>query len=281
MGTLDGKVALVTGGARGQGLSHAHALAKEGADVVLLDICDQIASVQYGLATEEDLTLAAKSVGALGTQVAEHRADTRSSASLDAAISETVDAFGHIDIVVINHGIWTRGALWDLTEDEWLDTIDVNLNGVWRTLKSVAPQLIKQRSGSVVITSSVNGVEAQAGAAHYTAAKHGALGLMKSAALEFAPYNVRVNAILPGFVDTAMTNWQGCYDMTGGKPGSTRADHEIAARHWHAFGGLIEPDEISGAVIFLASDAARRITGVELPVDSGHLVLSTFNPNPA
>ncbi|SDU79542.1 short chain dehydrogenase [Gordonia westfalica] len=109
MGTLDGKVALVTGGARGQGLSHAHALAKEGADVVLLDICDQIASVQYGLATEEDLTLAAKSVGALGTQVAEHRADTRSSASLDAAISETVDAFGHIDIVVINHGIWTRG----------------------------------------------------------------------------------------------------------------------------------------------------------------------------
>ncbi|SDU79548.1 short chain dehydrogenase [Gordonia westfalica] len=127
----------------------------------------------------------------------------------------------------------------------------------------------------------MNGVEAQAGAAHYTAAKHGALGLMKSAALEFAPYNVRVNAILPGFVDTAMTNWQGCYDMTGGKPGSTRADHEIAARHWHAFGGLIEPDEISGAVIFLASDAARRITGVELPVDSGHLVLSTFNPNPA
>lgn len=281
MGTLDGKVALVTGGARGQGLSHAHALAKEGADVVLIDICDQIASVQYGLSTEEDLTLAAKSVGALGGNVAEHKADTRSSASLEAAISETVDTFGHIDIVVINHGIWTRGALWDLTEDEWLDTIDVNLNGVWRTLKAVAPQLIKQRSGSVVITSSVNGVEAQAGAAHYTAAKHGALGLMKSAALEFAPYNVRVNAILPGFVDTAMTNWQGCYDMTGGKPGSTRADHEIAARHWHAFGGLIEPDEISGAVVFLASDAARRITGVELPVDSGHLVLSTFNPNPS
>lgn len=280
MGTLDGKVALVTGGARGQGLAHAHALAKEGADVALLDICDQIASVQYGLATDEDLTLAAKSVGALGVHVEDHKADTRSSESLDAAISQTVETLGRIDIVVINHGIWTRGALWDLTEDEWLDTIDVNLNGVWRTLKAVAPQLIKQQSGSVIITSSVNGVEAQAGAAHYTAAKHGALGLMKSAALEFAPYGVRVNAILPGFVDTAMTNWQGCYDMTGGKPGSTRADHEAAARHWHAFGGLIDPEEISGAVVFLASDAARRITGVELPVDSGHLVLSTFNPNP-
>ena len=281
MGTLDGKVALVTGGARGQGLAHAHALAKEGADVVLIDICDQIASVQYGLATEEDLTLAAKSVGALGVRVAAHKVDTRSSAALDAAVAETVATFGSIDIVVINHGIWTRGALWDLTEDDWLDTIDVNLNGVWRTLKAVSPQLISQRSGSVIITASANGVEAQAGAAHYTAAKHGALGLMKSAALEFAPYDVRVNAILPGFVDTAMTNWQGCYDMTGGKPGSTRADHEAAARHWHAFGGLIEPDEISGAVVFLASDAARRITGVELPVDSGHLVLSTFNPNPS
>ncbi|MEY1673142.1 mycofactocin-coupled SDR family oxidoreductase [Gordonia sp. ABKF26] len=280
MGLLDGKVALVTGGARGQGLAHAHALAKEGADVALLDICDQIASVQYGLATDEDLTLAAKSVGALNVNVEYHKADTRSSESLDAAISRIVETLGRIDIVVINHGIWTRGALWDLTEDEWLDTVDVNLNGVWRTLKAVAPQLIKQRSGSVIITSSVNGVEAQAGAAHYTAAKHGALGLMKSAALEFAQYGIRVNAILPGFVDTAMTNWQGCYDMTGGKPGSTRADHEAAARHWHAFGGLIDPDEISGAVVFLASDAARRITGVELPVDSGHLVLSTFNPNP-
>lgn len=192
-----------------------------------------------------------------------------------------MSAFGSIDIVVINHGIWTRGALWDLTDDQWLETIDVNLNGVWRTLKAVAPQLISQQSGSVIITASVNGVEAQAGAAHYTAAKHGALGLMKSAALEFAPHGVRVNAILPGFVDTAMTNWQGCYDMTGGKPGSTRADHELAARHWHAIGGLIKPDEISGAVVFLASDAARRVTGVELPVDGGHLVLSTFNPNPS
>ena len=281
MGNLDGKVALVTGGARGQGLAHAHALAKEGADIVLIDICDQIGSVEYGLATGEDLTLAAKSVGALGVRVAVHKADTRSSDSLAAAVADTVSAFGSIDIVVINHGIWTRGALWDLTDDQWLETIDVNLNGVWRTLKAVAPQLISQQSGSVIITASVNGVEAQAGAAHYTAAKHGALGLMKSAALEFAPHGVRVNAILPGFVDTAMTNWQGCYDMTGGKPGSTRADHELAARHWHAIGGLIKPDEISGAVVFLASDAARRVTGVELPVDGGHLVLSTFNPNPS
>jgi NAD(P)-dependent dehydrogenase (short-subunit alcohol dehydrogenase family) len=160
--------------------------------------------------------------------------------------------------------------------------VDVDLTAVWKTLKAVAPLLIGQRRGSVVITSSVNGVEAQAGSAHYTAAKHGALGLMKAAALESAPYGVRANAIMPGFVDTATTNWQGAWDMTSGHEGGTRAEHEVAARHWHAFGGLIDPADTdsSGAVVFLASDEAAPFTGIEMPVDSGHLVLSTFNPAP-
>lgn len=158
--------------------------------------------------------------------------------------------------------------------------LDSNLTGVWKTLKAVIPHLMQQRRGSIVITASANGVEAQAGAAHYTAAKHGTLGLMKTAALELAAFGIRVNAILPGFVDTAMTNWQGAWDMTSGHPGGTRAEHETAARHWHAFGGLIDPGEVSGAVVFLASEEASRITGIEMPVDSGHLVLSTFNPTP-
>jgi NAD(P)-dependent dehydrogenase (short-subunit alcohol dehydrogenase family) len=158
--------------------------------------------------------------------------------------------------------------------------IDVALTGVWRVLKATAAQLISQKSGSVVLTASVNGVEGQPGSSHYTAAKHGVLGLMKAAALEFAPHGVRVNAVCPGFVDTAMTNWQGCYDMTGGKPGSTRAEHEKNAHHWHAIGGLIQPGEISGAVVWLASDGASRVTGVALPVDGGHLVLPAFNPAP-
>lgn len=281
MGSLDGKVALVTGAARGQGLAHATALADEGATVVLVDICEQIASVPYGLATEEDLALAEKTVSAVGGKVLAKKIDARSSEQLANLVTEVVAEFGSIDIVVVNHGIWTRGALWDLTDSEWQDMMDVSLTGVWRVLKAVAPQLISQHSGSVVLTASVNGLEGQPGSSHYTAAKHGVLGLMKAAALEFAPFSVRVNAICPGFVDTAMTNWQGCYDMTGGKPGSTREAHEKNAHHWHAIGGLIQPSEISGAVVFLASNSASRITGVALPVDGGHLVLPAFNPAPS
>lgn len=281
MGSLDGKVALVTGAARGQGLAHAAALAEQGATVVLVDICEQIASVPYGLATEEDLALAEKTVSAVGGKVLAKKIDARSSEQLADLVTEVVAQFGSIDVVVVNHGIWTRGALWDLTDSDWQDMMDVSLTGVWRVLKAVAPQLISQRSGSVVLTASVNGLEGQPGSSHYTAAKHGVLGLMKAAALEFAPFSVRVNAICPGFVDTAMTNWQGCYDMTGGKPGSTREEHEKSAHHWHAIGGLIQPSEISGAVVFLASDSASRITGVALPVDGGHLVLPTFNPAPS
>lgn len=280
MGSLEGKVALVTGAARGQGLSHATALAEQGATVVLVDICEEIGSVPYGLATDEDLALAEKTVATVGGRVLAKKVDARSSEQLDAVVSDLVSQFGSLDVVVANHGIWTRAALWDLTDTEWNDTLDVNLTGVWRVLKAVAPQLNKQRRGSVVLTASVNGIEGQAGSAHYTAAKHGVLGLMKAAALEFAPFGVRVNAICPGFVDTPMTNWQGCYNMTGGKPGSTREDHEKSAYHWHAIGGLIQPSEISGAVVFLASESASRITGVALPVDAGHLVLSTFNPAP-
>lgn len=280
MGSLDGKVAFITGAARGQGLAHATALAEEGATVVLVDICEQISSVPYGLATEEDLTLAEKTVEAVGGRVLAKKVDARSQEQLDDVVAQVISEFGSIDVVVVNHGIWTRASLWDLEESDWQDTLDVNLTGVWKVLKAVAPQLNKQRSGSVILTSSVNGLEGQAGSAHYTAAKHGVLGLMKSAALEFAPYGVRVNAICPGFVDTPMTNWQGCYDMTGGQAGSTRENHEKNAHHWHAIGGLIQPSQISGAVVFLASDSASRITGVTLPVDAGHMVLSTFNPAP-
>jgi NAD(P)-dependent dehydrogenase (short-subunit alcohol dehydrogenase family) len=158
--------------------------------------------------------------------------------------------------------------------------MDINLTGVWHALKAVAPTLIKQRSGSIILTASVNGVEGQPGSSHYTASKHGVLGLLKSAAQEFAPYGVRVNAVLPGFVDSDMTNWQGCYDMTAGHEGSTRQEHEQNARHWPAIGGLIEPSEISQAVLWLASARSARVTGIELPVDGGHLILPGYNHEP-
>lgn len=280
MGRLDGKVALITGAARGQGRSHALAMAREGADIVAVDICDQIDTVPYALATADDLKETAARVEDLDRRVLTRQVDARDQAQLDAAVADTITEFGGFDVVAVNHGIWTRGALWDLSEQTWQDMVDTNLTGVWKALKAVAPHLRERRGGSIILTSSVNGVEGQAGSAHYTAAKHGVIGLMKAAAMEFAPYRVRVNAIMPGFVDTNMTNWQGAWDMTSGHEGGTRAEHEQAARHWHAFGGLMDPADISGAVVFLASDESARITGIEMPVDSGHLVLSTFNPAP-
>ncbi|MCE3551122.1 mycofactocin-coupled SDR family oxidoreductase [Pseudonocardia sp. RS11V-5] len=280
MGRLSGKVALVTGAARGQGRSHALAMAREGADIVAVDICEQIETVPYGLATPADLKETVEQVEALDRRVLARQVDARDQAQLDSVVADAVTEFGGIDIVAVNHGIWTRGALWDLSEDTWQDMVDTNLTAVWKTVKAVSWHLRERRRGSIILTSSVNGVEGQAGSAHYTAAKHGVIGLMKAAAMEFAPYRVRVNAIMPGFVDTNMTNWQGAWDMTSGHEGGTRAEHEQAARHWHAFGGLMAPSDISGAVVFLASDDSARITGIEMPVDSGHLVLSTFNPAP-
>lgn len=280
MGKLDGRVALVTGGARGQGLAHAHALAAEGADIAIVDICEQIETVPYGMATSDDLTRACKELEEHGTRVWTRQVDMRDGAQVQKAVDDIVAELGAIDIAAVNHGVWTRGDFWDMPDDVWQDMIDVNLTSVWRALRALGPHMMSRKSGSIILTSSVNGVEGQPGSAHYTAAKHGVIGLMKSVALELAPYGVRVNAIMPGFVDSGMTNWQGCYDMTGGKPNSTRAEHEQNSRHWHAIGGLIEPSEISGSVVFLASDDAKRITGIEMPVDGGHLLLPGFNTAP-
>jgi SDR family mycofactocin-dependent oxidoreductase len=281
MGKLDGRVALVTGGARGQGLSHAHALAAEGAHVAIVDICAQIQTVPYEMATERELALSHKELEEHGTRVWSRKADMREASQVAAVVEDVVSELGSIDIAVVNHGIYSRGDFWTMTDEVWQDMLDVNLTSVWRTLKAVGPVMMRQRSGSIVLTSSVNGVEANPGSAHYTAAKHGVLGLMKAVTIELAPYGVRVNAIMPGFVDSPMTDWQGCYDMTSGREGGTRAEHELNSRHWHAIGGLIEPAEVSGAVVFLASDDSRRITGIEMPVDAGHLVLPGFNTAPS
>lgn len=281
MGMLDGKVALVTGAARGQGLAHARALAMEGADVAIVDICGQLDTVPYEMSSIDDLEVAHKELERYGTRVWSRAADMRDDEQVAGIVQGVVDELGAVDVAVVNHGIWSRGDFWTMPNEVWQDMLDVNLTSVWKTLKAVAPVMIEHGSGSIVLTSSVMGVKGQAGSAHYTAAKHGVLGLMKAVGIELAPFGVRVNAVLPGFVDTAMTDWQGCYDMTSGKEGSTRADHEKSSRHWHAIGGLIEPGEVSGAVVFLASDASCRITGTEIPVDAGHLILPAYNHSPA
>jgi SDR family mycofactocin-dependent oxidoreductase len=281
MGKFDGRVALVTGGARGQGRSHALALAAEGADIALVDICAQIDTVPYGLATQEDLAATHQELEALGVRVWSRAADLRDSGQVASVVEDVIAALGPIDVAVLNHGIYSRGDFWSLSDDSWQDMIDTNLTSVWRVLKAVCPGMMSRRTGSIVVTGSVNSLEANPGAAHYAAAKHGLLGLVKTAAVELGSHRVRINAILPAFIDTPMTDWQGIYDMTAGHEGGTREEHVHNSYHWHVLGGLMTPSEVSGAVVFLASDDSSRITGIGLPVDDGHMALPGFNPTPS
>ena len=283
MARLEGKVALITGGARGQGRAHAVTLAREGADVIVLDIAGQIDSVPYEMARPDDLKQTVSEVEDLDRRAVAIQADVRSQDQLDQAVAEGIATFGKIDILLANAGVWALGPLWELTEEQWRDMVDVVLTGSWHSVKAVAPHMIDRRQGAIVLTSSVNGLEGGPNYAHYTAAKHGVIGLMRSAALELAPYNVRCNAVCPGFIDTKMNDWQGCYDMMAGAPGGTPEDRAEAARNWSALAGrsLLKPTTVSKAVLWLVSDDAEDVTGVALPVDGGHMVLPGFNAAPA
>jgi SDR family mycofactocin-dependent oxidoreductase len=282
MAEVTSRVALVTGAARGQGRSHALALARAGADVVGFDICRSIDTIPYDLGTLDDLKATAAEVEKLGRRFLIAEGDVRSNADLEAAVTRAKDEFGRIDVLVANAGIWALAPLWQMTDDQWEDMIDVNLTGVWRTLRAVIPTMISQQSGSIVLTASVNGLEAGAGYAHYVAAKHGVLGLMRNTALELGQFGIRCNAVCPGFVDTAMNDWQGAHDMMIGGPGGTPEDRRVGAFGWSAIAGqgMLPAEAISEAVVWLSSEAASRVTGVALPVDSGHMILPGFNANP-
>jgi SDR family mycofactocin-dependent oxidoreductase len=282
MPDLTGQVAFVTGAARGQGRSHALALAEAGADIIAVDACHDVATAPYALATQAELEATVKEIESLDRRVVPVVCDVRDSAGLDEAVALGVAELGRIDILVANAGIWALGRLWEITESQWQEMLDINLTGAWRSVKAVVPTMIEQKRGAIVLTSSVNGFEAGGGMTHYVAAKHGVLGLMRNAAIELGPYNIRCNAICPGIVDTKMNDWPGAYDMMAGHPGGTPQDRRQNAYGWSALAGrgLLSPSSMSRSVVFLASDDARDITGVALPVEGGHSVLPGSNPNP-
>ncbi|MEZ5257375.1 MAG: SDR family oxidoreductase [Ilumatobacteraceae bacterium] len=193
-----------------------------------------------------------------------------------------MEQFGHIDIAICNAGIVDFAPLWEITEEQWSDQVDINLSGVWRTAKAVAPHMIERLTGAMVFTSSNNGVEAGQNYAHYIAAKHGVIGLMRSAALELGPYNIRVNAVLPGPCDTIMNNNPIGWARIGGRPDATRDDYLASVRNWQLLRNrtALNPSAIANAMIWLVSDESSEVTGVELPVDAGHLILPGMNPSP-
>lgn len=277
MGELAGKVAFVTGGARGQGRSHAIRLAQEGADIITVDICRQIDSVGYPMAMADDLIETVHQVEALGRRIVAHEADVRDAGSVKAALDDGVAQLGRLDIVCANAGIVNFCPVDEMTDEVWDDMIDVNLSGVFKTARAAIPHLKKnENGGAIVLTSSVGGIKAMANLAHYVSAKHGVVGLMKTLALELAPFSIRVNSVHPTAVNTDMIQNQQSHDQL--RP-DLAAGNAIANDVDEASGGLnllpirwVEPVDISNAILWLVSDAARYVTGVQLPIDAGALI---------
>jgi SDR family mycofactocin-dependent oxidoreductase len=282
MGRLAGKTAFITGGARGQGRAIAEKFAREGADIIVCDIGGPIEHVKYPLATAGDLAETADTVEKLGQRVIAQIADVRDQSQLDEVVAAGLKEFGKIDIAVANAGLLDNKPFWDITEGEWSVVVETCLGGVWRTAKAVAPHMIERRSGSIILTSSTNGQEGDPNTMHYVASKHGVLGIMKSAALALGPYNIRVNSILPGPVDTIINDNPGTRDRIAGKTGATREEYLTAVRNWHVLRGrsALSPDAVADGVIWLASDESRHVTGLEMLIDAGHRLLPGVNFNP-
>jgi (+)-trans-carveol dehydrogenase len=272
-GRVEGKVALVTGAARGIGRACALRLAEEGADVALVDIARPVESVLYEAARPDQLEASAAEVRALGRGAVTFRADVRDGAAMRAAAADTVRQLGHIDILVAAAGIDSWGNAWELTDEQWDTMLDIDLKGVWQAAKAAAPHMIERRSGAMVFIGSALSHRANKQFAHYTAAKHGVLGLTRAFGLELAPYTIRVNEVDPTAVPTEMITSQVYKDGSMGHAGVT--DEEMQARYleWNALPfPWVETIDVANAVLFLASDEARFITGVALPVDLGALL---------
>jgi (+)-trans-carveol dehydrogenase len=276
MGRVEGKVAFITGAARGQGRSHAIRLAEEGADIIAIDLCDQVDTVPYPMATSEDLDQTVKAVEALDRRIIATRADVRDFGALKAAVDQGVAELGRLDIVSANAGIASVGASTvDFTEQSWADMIDINLTGVWHTVKAAVPHMIEAgNGGSIVLTSSAAGLMAYPGVGHYVAAKHGVVGLMRTLALELAPHFIRVNSIHPTQVDTDMIQNETIWRLFApDDPNPSKDSFAPVSQELNALPiPWVEPRDISNALLFLASDEARYITGVTLPVDAGAVI---------
>ena len=268
MGKLEGKVAFITGAARGQGRSHAVRLAEEGADVIAVDICEQIPTVPYPMATPEDLAQTVKEVEVLGRRIVALRADVRDRSDLQAAFDEGVDELGGVDIVLANAGIGTL-SIGSANENPqaFTDVVDVNMTGVWNTVEVAKPTLIEQgRGGAIVLTSSTAGIKGCAGdtpgGIGYTAAKHGVVGLMRASATMLGKHSIRANAVAPTGANTPMVVNDMMKEWLASNETSSDLTNLLPVE-------LIEASDVSNAIAWLVSDDARYITGVLLPVDAG------------
>ena len=269
MGELTGKVAFITGAARGQGRAHAIKLAAAGADIIALDLCEQIASVPYPLATPEDLDATVKLVEETGARIVACQADVRDRDAVKAAVRSGTEALGdRLDIVIANAGIAPMAA-----PEAWQDVIDVNLTGIYHTIDVAMKPMIKfGNGGSIVLTSSVAGLvglgSPVGGSVGYAAAKHGIVGIMRVYANFLAPYSIRVNSVHPAGVNTPMIDNEFTRSWLDGIAQESQGGPDLGnALPVQA----LEPEDIANAAFWLVSDAARYVTGVTLPVDAGYV----------
>lgn len=272
MGKLDGKVAFITGAARGQGRSHAVRLAAEGADIIAVDVCEPVDTVPYATASPADLAETVRGVEALGRRIVASAVDTRNLAGLTDTVDKAVGELGGLDIIVANAGIFTAARALEMSEATWSTMIDINLSGVWKTIRAAAPHVVATgRGGAIVITSSLAALTANENMVHYSAAKAGLVGMMRVLAKELAPHSIRVNTVHPTTVATEMILNDPFYRLF--RPdldAPTRGDFEEAARMLNALPvPAIESCDVTEAVVYLVSDSGRYVTGSMLTIDAG------------
>lgn len=266
---LEGKVAYVTGAARGQGRAHCVRLARAGADIVAADACGPVgAHIGYPPAQPEDLAETVRLVEDEGAKITADRVDVRDLAGQQRAVGSAVEQFGRLDIVVANAGVMSWGRVWEIPAEQWQETIDINLTGFWNTMKATVPAMIEAgNGGSIIAISSAAGIKSVPGAGHYCASKFGIVGLTNSLAIELGEYGIRVNSVHTYGVDTALGNDLSMYEtfqkhphyINSFSPGALPTD------------SLIPPEQVSEVVLFLASDASALLTAAQVPADKGYL----------
>jgi SDR family mycofactocin-dependent oxidoreductase len=266
-GRVAGKVAFITGAARGQGRSHAVRLAEEGADIIAVDVVADYASIPYPMARPADLDETCALVAARGRRIVAAQADVRDQPQLRAVLDKAVAELGRLDIVVANAGICTAQAWDDVSREVWDDTIDTNLTGVWNTIVVAAPHLVAGGGGSVIATSSAAGIKGLPFFGPYVAAKHGIVGIAKSLANELACHHIRVNTLHPAGVETAMSaGLHGLDELIARNP-------TLGPIFMNSLPvEMVDAQDVSNAVVFLASDEARYVTGLEFTIDGGSTI---------
>jgi SDR family mycofactocin-dependent oxidoreductase len=277
MGKLDGKVAVVTGGARGLGREYCLAMAREGADVAVFDICENLKTTAYPMATVEQMNATVGQIEAMGRRGLGIKCDVRRGTDLQTAYESTLKELGQVDVVVANAGICTIGPSWELDEETWDETMDVMLKGVWLTTKYITPHMMERRTGSLILVSSVCGFKGYENLVHYDAAKFGVRGIMMTLCKELAPYDIRVNCIAPSTCWTDLVHNADTLKAFGLEWDSEREEeiHQEYNEIWNEFHllqiGSFDPKLAAPTVVFLASDDSQCLTGHTIPIDGGAL----------